>query len=62
MKLIKKAWNVYWVVDRCGNMVEAAIGGPRSGYSGEHGREYGSLSELKACYNIKTKFRKLFKF
>lgn len=54
MKLIKKAWNVYWVVDKCGKMVEAAIGGRRSGYTGEHGREYSSLSELKACYNIKT--------
>lgn len=52
MKIVKKCWNVFWVVDGNGKMVEAAIGGRRSGYVGEHGKQYKSLAELRACFLV----------
>lgn len=53
MRIVKKAWNVFWVVDGNGTMVEAAIGGRRNGYVGEHGKQYSSLGELKRNFKIK---------
>jgi hypothetical protein len=50
MRIVKKAWNVFWVVDSTGKMIEAAIGGPRMGYVGERGREYKSLAELRSAF------------
>jgi len=53
MKIVQKAWNVFWVVDKNGVMIEAAIGGVNSGYVGEHGKEYASLKDLKFNFRIK---------
>lgn len=52
MKIVKKAWNVFWVVDDAGKMIESAIGGPRTGYVGERGKEYKSLDELRSAFLI----------
>jgi len=52
MRVVKKAWNVFWVVDGNGKMLESAIGGRRNGYVGEHGKQYRSLKELRACFLI----------
>ena len=53
MKIVKKCWNTFWVVDGNGKMLEAAIGGRRTGYNGENGKHYSTLSDLRTCYRIK---------